>query len=213
MARNYSVAEVFKIVSEGKDLDAIADIGRRYPILITKIAAIVAKAGDTAVDFMQYMPEYVSANRVNKEIRNTISYDVTDANEVEEDEEAVEEKPAKGKPVKEEKVAEKPARGKKKPEPVEEEDDELEEEAGPDYKSMNAMELFKECKKLGIKAEPKKPAKYYLSLIEKATAHAEEEDWEEEEEEEKPAKPAKKEKPAAKPAKKQAEDEDEDWDI
>lgn len=107
-------------------------------------------------------------------------------------------------------------------------DDEAEddEEAGK-YDGMSAQELFKECKKRGIKTELKKPAKYYIELLvadDNKEEADEEDDWEDEEEETPaPKKPAKKaEKPAAKkeekkPAKKAAkteeEDDDDDWDI
>lgn len=105
--------------------------------------------------------------------------------------------------------------------------EEAEETETSEYDGMSAQELFKECKKRGIKAELKKPAKYYIELLvadDNRDEADEEDDWEDEEEEEAPApkKPAKKaEKPVAKkeekkPAKKAAkveEDEDDDWDI
>lgn len=119
---------------------------------------------------------------------------------------------------------------------AEAEDVDVEETTEDAYEGKSAMELFKECKKRGIKAEQKKPAKYYIGLLKKADEaieeDAEEEDgWddgEEEEVEEAPAKApkaktAKAEKAApAKPAKGKAlkaapaeevEDDDEDWDI
>lgn len=93
------------------------------------------------------------------------------------------------------------------------------------YEGKSAMELFKECKKRGIKAEQKKPAKYYIGLLKKADeaeaeVEAEDEGWEDDEVEEAPkAKPAKAPK-ATKPAKAskakaevEAEDDDEEWDI
>lgn len=112
------------------------------------------------------------------------------------------------------------------------EEDEAEEQENK-YEGMKAMELFKLCKERGIKAETKKPAKYYIALLDKAdAAEAEDEgedDWEEDDEEEtKPAKkaPAAKgkgkpamNKPATKtstkkaPAKEEAEDDGDDWDI
>ena len=101
---------------------------------------------------------------------------------------------------------------------TEDEEGEVNEESGP-YDGKNAMELFKECKKRGIKAAPKKPAKFYADLLTKddaASAKAEEntdsdDDWSEDEEEEK--KPTKKaEKKPVKEAKKE-EDDGEDWDI
>lgn len=116
--------------------------------------------------------------------------------------------------------------------PVNEGEEEVTEEETTDpYEGKTAVELFKECKKRKIKAEPKKPAKFYADLLRKADAEAtkaseeteaeDEDDWgEEEEESAKPAKkaPAKEKaaKPvkATKPAKKEEPEEDEDdWDI
>lgn len=105
-------------------------------------------------------------------------------------------------------------------------DTEEDEEEGTEYDGMSAQELFKECKKRGIKAELKKPVKYYIDLLvaddNRDEDADEEDDWEDEEEvEPAPKKSKKAEKPAAKkeekkPAKKAAkaeEDEDDDWDI
>ena len=103
-------------------------------------------------------------------------------------------------------------------------DDEEVEETEDEYASMSVKELFKECKERGIKAEIKKPAKYYIDLLKADDAAAdedsdEEEDWEDvvvEEEKPAPKKAEKKaDKPVAKkPAKKaEPEEEEEDWDI
>jgi hypothetical protein len=99
-----------------------------------------------------------------------------------------------------------------------EDDTEVEEASG--YDSMTAQELFKECKKRGIDAKPKKPNKYYIDLLNKADAESDtDDDWDAEEVvEEKPkAKPEKKAKAEKKPAKKaepvEDDDDDEDWDI
>lgn len=106
---------------------------------------------------------------------------------------------------------------------AETDEEEVEEAAEDEYANMSVKELFKECKERGIKAEIKKPAKYYIDLLKADDAAADEdsdeEDWEDEEEvEEKPvAKKSEKktEKPVAKkPAKKaEPEEEEEDWDI
>lgn len=104
-------------------------------------------------------------------------------------------------------------------------EEEAEEEKLEGYEAMSAMELFKECKKRGIKIKPRQKAAVYVEALKKddeAKAESEEEaeeSWEEEEQEEK--KSAK--KPVAKPkatAKKPApkkedpeEDDDDDWNI
>ena len=102
-----------------------------------------------------------------------------------------------------------------------EDDTEVEETSG--YDSMTAQELFKECKKRGIDAKPKKPNKYYIDLLNKADAESDtdddaDDDWGAEEvvEEKSKAKPEKKAKAEKKPAKKAEpveDDDDEDWDI
>lgn len=104
------------------------------------------------------------------------------------------------------------------------EDDDVEEEVeeendGNPYEGKSAMDLFKECKKRGIKAAPKKPAKFYADLLIKDDEKAAEpeddgDDWGEEEEvEEKPAKKEKKEKKSKKEEVEEDADEDDDWDI
>lgn len=106
------------------------------------------------------------------------------------------------------------------------EDDEVEEDVeeendGNPYEGKSAMDLFKECKKRGIKAAPKKPAKFYADLLIKDDEKAAEpeddgDDWEEEEAvEEKPAKKEKKEKKSKKEEVEEDDDadEDDDWDI
>ena len=200
MAKNYNIGEVVKIVAEGKDFEAIMDIGRRYPLLMNKVTKLVTLAGETASDFFSYMPEYLTANKVNKMIKDAVIDE--DAEEVEETEEAEE------KPVKKEKKA-------KKAKKEEVEEDDAEDEDNP-YSGKTAPELYKECKKRGIKVAAKKDAKYYEKALLKAdAADAETEEADEDWEEEKPAKPAKKEKAAKKKAKKEEEEveEDEDWDI
>ena len=110
------------------------------------------------------------------------------------------------------------------------ESDEDEDGKGSPYEGKSAMELFKECKKRGLKAEPKKKAAYYAELLDKDDAKADDEDagddedWSDGEADEEPKKapakkapakkaPAKKESKPASKAKAQAEDDDDDWDI
>ena len=218
MARNYSIYEAVNIIATGTDYEAIADLGRRYPILSVKIATLVSKAPNEVVDFMKYFPDFISANKINKAIKESI-----DGGEEEETEESVAEVEDEEEVVEEKKPAKK-GRGRKK---AEVEKEEVEEEAEDAYSNMTAIELLKECKKRKIKAAvPKKPQSFYIDLLKKDDAKkakeaekaAEAEDeWDEEETVEE-KKPAKKARPKA-TAKKQpdpepeTEDEDEDWDI
>lgn len=123
------------------------------------------------------------------------------------------------------------------PNGVDAEQPEEADEAEPEdeYSSKSAVELYKICKTRKIKAEQKKPVKYYVDLLKKADAAAaktkkkaepeEDEEWDDDEEEPAPKKPEKKskaEKPEKKPAKKAAKEEepeddeddgDDDWEI
>lgn len=115
------------------------------------------------------------------------------------------------------KSAKKPT--KKATKKAEEVDEDVEDdEAENPYEGKPATELFKECKKRGIKAVPKKPAKYYIDLLTKADAAAAEDDdaddWEDEGEQEKPAPKKSSAKKSAKKAEPEDEDDDDDdWDI
>lgn len=200
MAINYTYAEAVKILSDNIDKEAIKDIGRRFPLMSIETAKCIESSGETFVNLMAIMPDYLTAGKVNKAMSMEIE-------EGEESTEEVEAKPA-AKAKAETKTAAKPKA--KQPEPEDEEES--------PYDGMSAMELYKECKSRKLKADPKKPAKYYLDILMAADAaadDAEDEGWEEEEAEEKPktkAKPAA--KPAAKPkAKPKAEEEDDEWDI
>lgn len=90
------------------------------------------------------------------------------------------------------------------------------------YAGKNAMELFKECKKRGIKAKPKQKAAFYVDLLVKddeskaETSDDADDEWEDEEE--KPAKKETKKKTSTKKAIKKEEpedddDDDDDWNI
>ena len=277
MAKNYTMTEVAEIFAAGTDTEAMADIGKRYPMLAIKMSALMAKAADEVKDIFSYMPEYLSANKVNMAIKEGVG--VTDSDDDAEEEQ--EEKPVKAAKKKEEvdtsdtdyahmpnaklykllgDYGERKAckeefgdlskasmvsflekhHGDGAAEDAEADDEEWAEEAEekPKYEDMSAQELFKECKKRGLKAAPKKAAKVYIELLKKADAEAEEaededaDDWGDEDdevEEEKPVKkapakkavekkPAKKAAPKKAPAKKVEADEDDaddddDWDI
>jgi hypothetical protein len=253
MAKNYTFAEAVKIINAGTDMESITDIGRRYPVLLHKVTNVAAKAGEAFVDLMNYMPDYLTANKVNTALKNatgTTDEDDTDAdaagaegieNEVVESAVKWDEsmsskqlwdilgKAGKRKLAKSTKKADlieacKQAFGAIAETEVENETeiDSAEEttEANP-YEGKSAMELFKECKKRGIKAAPKKPAAFYAELLVKADAEAtteaesESDDWDEEEEakEEPKAKKAEKKVEKKAPTKKAETEEDDDWDI
>lgn len=192
MAKNYTFNEAVKIIAKGTDLEAITDIGRRYPVLAHKIAVVTAKAGEEFVDLMGYMPDYLTANKVNTAIKAGITESGSDEDAEEAEAEATTEdagedateataqwdesmsakqlwdilgKAGKRKLAKSTKKADLVEACKQAfgaATEAEAEDDAT--EANP-YEGKSAMELFKECKARKIKAVPKKPAKFYADLL------------------------------------------------
>lgn len=194
MAKNYTFNEAVKIIADGTDLEAITDIGRRYPVLATKVAVVVAKAGKDFVDLMSYMPDYLTANKVNTAIKASITETASDDEDADEAEAATEDaaedeataqwnesmsakqlweilgKAGKRKLAKSTKKADLIEACKKAfGEDAEAKEEEDATEANP-YEGKTAMELFKECKARKIKAAPKKPAKFYVDLLVKDDA-------------------------------------------
>ena len=217
MAKNWTVKEAVVAVKKG-DKEAILDIGRRFPLLLNVLTKNIVLAGDAFVEFVECLPDYDTANKINKKLKDGVE-STDDAEDTEDTQEAADdEKAAKGKQKAEKKSA-------KKDEPEDEDDwgeeEDEEETEDVDYSEMSAQELFKLCKSRGINAEMKKPAKHYISLLNKADKAAKtkkedvEDDWEDEEE--KPAKskqkPEKKQAAKSKPAKKEEDDDDDEWEI
>lgn len=173
MATNYTVGQAFDIVNEGKDVEAIADIARRFP-LVAVYSAKLAPVADAASELLNSLPDYMTARKVEKGLRGAVGADVDDEADAEVEAETgaepVEEAPKK-----------RGRKAKAKPEPEPDADEEAESDSK--YAGKNAMELFKECKKRGIKCQPKKPAKVYIDLLEKADAKGaqesadEDDDW------------------------------------
>lgn len=218
MAKTWTVKEAFEAIRKN-DKAAIADFGKRFPLATV---ALTKAASEDGTMLFGAMPERVTMRVLDAELKGDIEETTEDDAEVEET------KPAKkAKAEKAEKPAKAGRKGRpaKKVEPVEEDDeDEVEEdtedEDTEDYSKMGAVDLFKLCKKRGIKVEPKQKASVYIKALEAADADVDDdvdEDDEEEEEEVKPAKKASKKAPAKaekKASKKTAdEDDDEDWDI
>lgn len=193
MAKNYTFNEAVKIIANGTDLEAITDIGRRYPVLAHKIAVVAAKAGEEFVDLMGYMPEYLTANKVNTAIKSGITESGSEDDE-DTEAEATEDAGEDADDVTDdydsmnateiwklmcERGLDKTVKSKKKGDRIaalreydknggntnsDSEDDEDVESENP-YEGKSAMELFKECKARKIKAVPKKPAKFYVDLL------------------------------------------------
>lgn len=209
--KNYTLKEAVEIIAKGKDLEAIADLGKRFPILSIKIARLTAKAEKEIIDFMQYMPEYLTIKKVSNAVKTVNDSKVETEDATEAENKPVEEETAKeveepeekeNKPVEPKKRGRKP-KAKVKAVPVEEPKAEAEdetdeepaeaEETANNYEGKKAIDLFKLCRSRGLKVTTKKSAKYYIDVLRKddeAKARAE-----------------------AKKAEAEEDDDDDDWDI
>jgi hypothetical protein len=232
--KNYTLKEAVEIIAEGKDSEAIADLGKRFPILSIKIARLAAKAEKEIVDLMQYMPEYLTIKKVNNAVK-TANDSKAEAEDVKEAEnKPVEEETAKeveepeeneNKSVEPKKRGRKP-KAKVKAVPAEEPEAEAEdeepteaEETANNYEGKKAIDLFKLCKSRGLKVTTKKSAKYYIDVLKKddeAKAEAEakkveeaedDDDWDIEDE------PEEVKKPNKSAFIEEDEDDEESWDI
>lgn len=202
MATNWTLAQAKKVITEGTDLAAITDIGRRFPLTALAIAKIGDNEGATTI--INALPEHITARKIESVLKDGIADsganddDDDDAEDAEHDE-----KPAK-----------KNAKAKAKAETDEATDAE------------DPITLYKKCKKAGLKVAPKKSVKYYKDALKKAQeaeneADGDADDWDDaDDEEEKPAKKtgkaaAKKSKAKTEPEPEpEDEDDDEDeWDI
>lgn len=254
--RNWTIKEAVEVIKSGTDAEAIKEIARINPLFV------VAVAKDDVATLASMMGEKFTVRRleINGAVANEDAEDeVMNAPEAEATEEAGDEDLNSMSTKQLMALCDKrgikvPHYGKNKQfyldalqnagdatEAEEEAEAEEVEEATDAYEGKSAMELFKECKKRGIKVEAKKNAKYYIAALKKADeVEAEEEaedeadgwddgDDDSEEEAPKPTKAtkggkakatAKAEKAPAKSASKSKatkaeaeDDDDEDWDI
>lgn len=254
MAQNWNVKQAYAAIKSGEK-DSMIDIGRRFPLAMA--ALIKVGESDAIENLFNTFPDHLTMRKIENALREGVKVDDSDneveeeatapeAEETEDTGEIVDYKKMTGRQVYEllrdkglyKDCVAKMGGGNKKQmlEYIEkygldggseEAEEETEEEKPEGYEAMSAMELFKECKKRGIKIKPRQKAAVYVEALKKDDAAKveseaeEEESWEEEEQEEK--KPAK--KPVAKPkatVKKPApkkedpeeeDDDDDDWNI
>ena len=197
MATNWTLAQAKKVITEGTDLAAITDIGRRFPLTALAIAKIGDNEGATTI--INALPEHITARKIESVLKDGIAD--SGANDDDDDAEDAEhdEKPAK-----------KNAKAKS------ETDDAADAE--------DPITLYKKCKKAGLKVAPKKSVKYYKDALKKAQeaeneADGDADDWDDaDDEEEKPAKKtgkaaAKKSKAKTEPEPEDEDDDEDEWDI
>lgn len=201
MATNWTLAQAKKVITEGTDLAAITDIGRRFPLTALAIAKIGDNEGATTI--INALPEHITARKIESVLKDGIADsganddDDDDAEDAEHDE-----KPAK-----------KNAKAKA-------ETDDTADAADAE----DPITLYKKCKKAGLKVAPKKSVKYYKDALKKAQeaeneADGDADDWDDvDDEEEKPAKKtgkaaAKKSKAKTEPEPEDEDDDEDEWDI
>lgn len=142
MAKNYSLKEAVRVIAENKSNPEILELGRKYPLLANRIARVAVKAGEEFVDFMNFMPDNLSANKVNQLIRKGL--EEIDAEEEAEDVEVDEE-------VEEEVEVKKPAK-----KAVPKKAAKAKESAGDTkYDSMNNKQMYELLGKLGKRKDCK----------------------------------------------------------
>ena len=110
MAKNWKVAEAVNAIRNG-DKDAIADIGRRFPLFAVNAATV----NDGAMGLIEAIPEFITVRKMESVLKKGVDDSEVEFEEDEIDEEEEEVKPKKEK--KEEKV------GKKKAKKAEEEEE------------------------------------------------------------------------------------------
>ena len=199
MATNWTLAQAKKVITEGTDLAAITDIGRRFPLTALAIAKIGDNEGATTI--INALPEHITARKIESVLKDGIAD--SGANDDDDDDDAEDAE-------RDDKPAKKNAKAKA------ETDDAADAE--------DPITLYKKCKKAGLKVAPKKSVKYYKDALKKAQeaeneADGDADDWDDaDDEEEKPAKKtgkaaAKKSKAKTEPEPEDEDDDEDEWDI
>lgn len=234
MAKNWTVVEALEALKDFNKA-AIADFGKRFPLATVALV----KAGVNVSDFVSGLPEHITMRKIEGNLKADVEeVDFEDADETEDEAPKAKRgrKPKAAKSEEDKKAAAKARRDARKAKAKAAEVDDEDEEEGDsenDYSGMNAVELFKLCKKRGITAQPKRKAAEYIELLKAADNSSDDsedegDDWEDDEEEVMPTpkkkagrppkakaepKPVKGSKAKAAPEPEEEEEEDDDWDI
>ena len=140
MAKNWSASEAINTLHEGTDTAAIRDIMTHFP----DFALLAIKSNEAAATMFSFMPEWMTARKVNNWIKNA---DKATESEEDEDETEEDEKPSK-KPNKEapaKKKSKKAAAKKAKDEDEDDEDDDEDEDEPPAKKSKKPAKKAKKA--------------------------------------------------------------------
>ncbi len=156
MAKNWLAYEAAEVLLKGTDLESVAEIGSRFPLLTV---AVMRDGTEVLCDILKAVPK-VTARVVETGLKDFGNVE----SEAEEQKDKAPEKASKDKKT------------TKVEEPEESEDD---------YESMTSKALYKLCCDRGISSQCKKRDKASLIAVLKANeGKSEEDDWDEEDEEE-----------------------------
>ena len=150
MAKNWKVAEAVNAIRNG-DKDAIADIGRRFPLFAVNAATV----NDGAMGLIEAIPEFITVRKMESVLKKGVDDSEVESEEDEIDEEEEEVKPKKEK--KKEKVA------KKKAKKAEEEEEEEEEEKEEQTTSAVSAQRLRAGRSKNRNNTPGKPEAYSVS--------------------------------------------------
>ena len=110
MAKNWKVAEAVNAIRNG-DKDAIADIGRRFPLFAVNAATV----NDGAMGLIEAIPEFITVRKMESVLKKGVddSEVESEEDEIDEEEEEEEEEEEVKPKKKKAKKAEKPSKKKK----------------------------------------------------------------------------------------------------
>lgn len=240
MAKNWTLKEAVVKITEGTDTAAIQDLAGRYPLTSIAIAKMGTNAGIATL--FDVMPEHMTMLKMERALKSGVAEAADDIDKDDEPvkEAAVDESTEDLAAMTTKQLYELCVKrglkvnkyGKSKTYYIEQltnaadasddaDEDDADDGETTDYSGMSVIELYKLCKKRGLKVEPKKKPAVYIEALKADDAAAndeadEDDDWGDDEEEEKPAKNEKKQpaKKSSKPAAKvKDDDEEDDWDI
>ena len=225
MAKNWTLKEAVKVVTAGKNTEALQELGKRYPITTLTIAKL--NANEALEKLMSVMPDHVTMLKLERAFKDgavdtdddvddeDVSEAVEDTDDETDDEQDLADMTSKQlyalcikKGIKAKKYGVNKQyylnllNGTDASEEAEDADAEDENDGDDsdemDYSKLKAPELYSLCKKRKINVEPRQKASVYIKALKDADAKDadDEEDWDEEEA------PAKEEKKPAKASEK-----------
>ena len=229
MAKNWTLREAVGVITTGTDKEAVQELAKRFPLAAMAIAKMGSNEGIETL--FGNMPEHMTMLKMERALKGGV--EAADDEEDDADQEAGSAdggaEDLEAMTIKElhalciKKGIKVSKYGKPKSYYIDQlsgansgssSETEEAEDGQPSYGDMSAVELYKLCKKRGLKVEPKKKSAEYIKVLEADDAAANDDagdDWEDDEEDVKDKKSNQKSSKQAK--KKQDDDDDEDWEI